>query len=158
MGIIKIQLLMQMRSLQKYLLKNWNKSQLKLRNSVIKIYPYKLTEHEKADYKNAEAYHLWIRISWRRNKRQSPDHLTDQNNGASHEDCNLAYQNPAFLPIYFHNLGCYNICLFINELEYNQENFDAIPNNKQKYISFSTDENYGLKFRFFDTSNLWEVV
>jgi len=40
-------------------------------------------------------------------------HLTGKYRGAAHAGCNLIYQVPKFIPIFFHNLSVYDSHLFI---------------------------------------------
>ncbi|WAQ95242.1 hypothetical protein MAR_027933 [Mya arenaria] len=45
--------------------------------------------------------------------------------GASHNDCNLKYRKPKFTPVVFHNSSK------------SEGNINCIPNNEEKYISFT---------------------
>ena len=64
-------------------------------------------------------------------------HFTGRYRGAAHNHCNLKYKKPNFIPVIFHNLSGYDSHLFIKELGFNEGDIDCIPNNEQKYISFS---------------------
>lgn len=73
------------------------------------------------------------------------DHITGDYIGAYCNDCNLKYQYRKFLPVYIHNLKGYDSHLFVKAL-YNYgykkedsklDNISCIPNNEEKYISFS---------------------
>ena len=57
--------------------------------------------------------------------------------GAVHAKCKTS--KPKFIPIVFHNLSSYDSHLFITNLasKINGEKIDCIPNNEQKYISFT---------------------
>ena len=57
-------------------------------------------------------------------------HYTGRYRGAAHNECNLKYRKPDFTPVIFHNLSGYDSHLFI-------KNIGFIPNNEEKYISFS---------------------
>ena len=57
--------------------------------------------------------------------------------GAAHNSCNLKYKKPNFIPVVFHNLSGYDSHLFIKNLGYTEGNIDCIPNNEEKYISFT---------------------
>ena len=61
-------------------------------------------------------------------------HLTGKIRGAAHNDCNLKYQVPKFIPVVFHNLSGYDSHLFIKKLK---GDIGCIPCNEEKYISFS---------------------
>jgi hypothetical protein len=68
-------------------------------------------------------------------KVRDHDHLTGDYRGAAHSNCNLNYQIPNFVPVFFHNLN-YDSHLFVKQLAQNNEEIDVIPVNKEKYISF----------------------
>ncbi|KAL4084177.1 hypothetical protein QTP88_028010 [Uroleucon formosanum] len=70
-------------------------------------------------------------------KVRDHDHLTGEYRGAAHSICNLNYQNPHFIPIVFHNLSGYDAHLFIKEFGNDDKQIKLIPNNEEKYISFS---------------------
>ena len=64
-------------------------------------------------------------------------HFTGRYRGAAHIKCNLKYKKPKFIPVVFHNLSGYDSYLFIKNLGFTAGNIDCIPNNEEKYISFS---------------------
>ena len=66
-------------------------------------------------------------------------HYTGRFRGAAHSSCNLKYKKPKSIPVFFHNLTGYDSHLFIKKLgsSNKKENMDCIPNNEEKYISFS---------------------
>ena len=64
-------------------------------------------------------------------------HYTGRFRGASHNSCNLKYKKPKFIPVVFHNLSGYDSHLFIKNLGFTDGNIDCIPNNDEKYISFT---------------------
>ena len=64
-------------------------------------------------------------------------HYTGRFRGAAHNSCNLKYKKPKFIPVIFHNLSGYDSHLFIKNLGYTDGNIDCIPNNEEKYISFT---------------------
>ena len=64
-------------------------------------------------------------------------HYTGRFRGAAHDSCNLKYKKPKFIPVVFHNLSGYDSHLFIKNLGYTDGNIDCIPNNEEKYISFT---------------------
>ena len=66
-------------------------------------------------------------------------HLTGVYRGAAHNKCNLQYRMPKFIPVVFHNLSGYDSHLFIQNLGVTEGNISCIPNNEEKYISFSKD-------------------
>ena len=66
-------------------------------------------------------------------------HYTGRYRGAAHNSCNLKYRKPNNISVFFHNLTGYDSHLFIKKLGTpdKKENIDCIPNNEEKYISFS---------------------
>ena len=64
-------------------------------------------------------------------------HFTGRYRGAAHNSCNLKYKKPNFIPVVFHNLSGYDSHLFIKNLGFTVGNIDCIPNNEEKYISFT---------------------
>ena len=70
-------------------------------------------------------------------------HYTVRYRGPAHNSCNLKYRKPKFIPVAFHNLSGYDSHLFIKKLGSPNENMDCIPNNEEKYISFSKNIKVG---------------
>ena len=70
-------------------------------------------------------------------------HFTGRFRGAAHHLCNLRYSKPKFIPVIFHNLSGYDSHLFIKNLGFTEGNIDCIPNNEEKYISFSKEITVG---------------
>ena len=66
-------------------------------------------------------------------------HLSVKYRGAAHNKCNLKYRRPNFIPVLFHNLSGYDNHMFIKNLGATEGNINCIPNNEEKYISFSKD-------------------
>ena len=64
-------------------------------------------------------------------------HFTGKYRGAAHNSCNLKYCKPNNIPVFFHNLTGYDSHLFIKKLGITEGNIDCIPNNEEKYITFS---------------------
>ena len=67
--------------------------------------------------------------------------------GAACQRCNFSLKNPPFIPVYFHNLRNFDAHLLLAEAgKYKDRKLSCIPNNMEKYISFSVG-----KLRFLDT-------
>ena len=66
-------------------------------------------------------------------------HFTGRYRGPAHNRCNLKFRKPKSISVFFHNLSGYDSHLFIKKLGTpdKNENIDCIPNNEEKYISFS---------------------
>ena len=70
-------------------------------------------------------------------------HFTGRYRGAAHNSCNLKYRKPNFTPVVFHNLSGYDSHLFVKNLGFTAGNIDCIPNNEEKYISFTKNIEVG---------------
>ena len=95
-------------------------------------------EKEKERYN--EETRCWIcKKEFDENEEKVKDHChyTGRYRGAAHNECNLKYRKPDFTPVIIHNLGGYDSHLFIKNLGFSEGNIDCIPNNEEKYISFS---------------------
>ena len=64
-------------------------------------------------------------------------HYTGRYRGAAHNRCNLKFSKPNNISVFFHNLSGYDSHLFIKKLNTTMGNIECIPNNEEKYISFS---------------------
>ena len=64
-------------------------------------------------------------------------HLTGKFRGAAYNKCNLKFKIPKFYPVIFHNLSGYDSHLLIKNLGKSEGNINCIPNNEEKYISFT---------------------
>ena len=64
-------------------------------------------------------------------------HYTGRYRGPAHNICNLNYRKQNKISVFFHNLAGYDSHLFIKKLGYTEGTIDCIPNNEQKYISFT---------------------
>lgn len=82
-------------------------------------------------------------------------HLTGKFRGAAHNECNLKFRVPNFIPIFFHNFSSYDCHLFIKELAKLDGDIKVIPLNKELYISLSHTTYKGersyLEMRFLDS-------
>ena len=95
-----------------------------------------LTEGDKRNFRKATDCHICEKPLGRDRVRDHC-HLTGKFRGAAHNDCNLGYKNPKFFPVIFHNLSGYDGHLFIKNLGVSKGNISCIPNNEEKYISFT---------------------
>ena len=72
-------------------------------------------------------------------------YFTGRFRGAVHKKCNLLYRKPNnFTPVVFHNLSGYNSHLFVKNLGCSDGSIYCIPNNKEKYISFTKKYKLGV--------------
>ncbi|PFX14621.1 hypothetical protein AWC38_SpisGene21206 [Stylophora pistillata] len=88
-------------------------------------------------------------------RHRDHDHYTGKFRGAAHNSCNLRFQRPKFTPVVFHNLANYDAHLFVRNLGVSEGEINCIPNNEEKYISFSEDV---VVDKFFDEEKKKNVV
>ena len=114
----------------------------------------KLTNLLKREHKAAEKCHICLKeLNDPRNRKvRDHCHYTGLYRGAAHNNCNLKYLIPDYIPIVFHNLSGYDAHLFIKELgrRFNKNDIGVIAENKEKYISFNVKINVklaGVKYK-----------
>ncbi|CAB4015988.1 Gastrula zinc finger, partial [Paramuricea clavata] len=69
------------------------------------------------------------------------DHVTGKYRGAAHNICNLKYRITWKVSVVFHNLRGYDSHLIMQEIGKFKMDVNVIPNNMEKYISFSLGKN-----------------
>ncbi|XP_065650958.1 uncharacterized protein LOC136079164 [Hydra vulgaris] len=72
-----------------------------------------------------------------KNKVRDNCHITRKYRGAAHQNCNLNYKIPKFFSVLLQNLSGYDSHLFKKKLSGGK--LSCIPNNEEKYISFSRE-------------------
>ena len=94
------------------------------------------TEEDRKQFNKASD--CWICGEYLANDRvRDHCHFTGRYRGPVHNNCN--YRKPKNISVFFHNLSGYDSHLFIKKLGSpdKKENIDCIPNNEEKYISFT---------------------
>ena len=114
--------------------------------AIANIKPKKMTftEEDKEQFNKSKI--CWICDEpFKGNKVRDHCHYIGRYRGPACNSCNLKYRKPKFIPVFFHNLSGYNSHLFIKKLGSpdEKENMDCIPNNEEKYISFSKNIRVG---------------
>ena len=119
------------------LISSVKKAHLSLPNK--KMFP--LTDGEWKTFREAAVCWLCRKEFGNGNLRKVRDHchFSGRFRGAAHSLCNFKFQRPKFTPVFFHNLQNYDAHLFVRALGTLDEvlNVTCIPNNEEKYISFS---------------------
>ena len=100
-----------------------------------------MTREDKINYKKATHCHICVEEIDKDEDIKVRDHchLTGKFRGAAHSMCNLKFRLPKFYPVIFHNLSGYDSHLFIKNLGKSEGKIDCIPNNEEKYISFTKE-------------------
>ena len=70
-------------------------------------------------------------------KVRDHDHMTGKFRGAAHNECNLNYKFTGKIPVVFHNLRGYDSHLIMSAIGKADKKITCIPNNMEKYVSFS---------------------
>ena len=111
-----------------------------------------LTKEEQKSFQKAT--NCWIcKQPFYGKKARDHDHFTGKYRGAAHISCNLRFKRVDFVPVFFHNLAGYDSHLFVKNLGITEGEIRCIPNNDEKYISFSRIISKDKKFelRFLDS-------
>ena len=135
----------------------WLEKDVKL---IANIPPMSMEFTEEDEKRFNESKECWIcKEPFKDNKVRDHCHYTGRYRGPACNSCNLKYRKPKFIPVFFHNLSGYDSHLFIKNLSSpdKNENIDCIPNNEEKYISFTktikvgeyTDKKGDIKDKFF---------
>ena len=74
-------------------------------------------------------------------------HITGEYRGAAHNACNLKLRLNPSIPLVFHNLRGYDSHLLMQAISKVEGRVSCIPNNTEKYISFSLGQ-----LRFIDSA------
>ncbi|XP_022777982.1 uncharacterized protein LOC111319486 [Stylophora pistillata] len=82
-------------------------------------------------------------------------HYTGKFRGAAYNSCNLRFRRPKFTPVIFHNLANYDAHLFVRNFGVSEGKIDCIPNNEEKYISFTKSV---VVDTFFDKEEEKDIV
>ena len=119
----------------------------------------KLADVLKREHEAAEKCHVCFKEFNDPRNREVRDHCqyTGLYRWAAHNNCNLKYLIPDYIPIVFRNLSGYDAHLFIKELEkrFNKNDIGVIPENKEKYISFNVKINVKLAgFKYKDGTQM----
>ena len=96
-----------------------------------------ITKEEEEEFKQASDCWICKKKLNIQDRVRDHCHFTGRYRGAAHNRCNLKYNKPNNISVFFHNLTGYDSHLFIKKLGVTEGNIDCIPNNEEKYISFS---------------------
>ena len=128
-----------------------------------------LSNEEKLIHKNKTCCDECKNEFTKTNKCRHHDHITGNYISSLCNKCNLKFQYRKFLPVYIHNLKNYDGHFIVNAMakygfKYDDEQIiTAIPNNEERYISFSKKVKVGeykekdeikpifFEIRFLDT-------
>ena len=95
-----------------------------------------MTRHDKFVYDNSTNCHI-CNEELGKDRVRDHCHLSGKFRGAAHEVFNLKYKIPTSFSVVFHNLSGYDSHIFIKTLGNSEGDISCIPNNEEKYISFT---------------------
>ena len=102
------------------------------------IIPLRMTQNDVNKYEESNVCHICEEtIDVDDVKVKDHNHLTGKFVGAAHQNCNINFKEPSFIPIVFHNLSGYDAHLFIKLLGVSEGEINCIADNEEKYISFT---------------------
>ena len=122
-----------------HFLKALEKESIDIAKIVKQIHPMKLTERDEQAFKSATTCHICSKPLGT-DRVRNHDHMQAGYNyrGAAHNSCNLNFKYGKHIPVIFHNSRGYDSHLIMSEVgKLHPKRISCIPNNKEKYISFS---------------------
>ena len=101
------------------------------------IVPMQLTPEEERQFQRANLCHI-CKEELGADRVRDHCHMTGKFMGAAHNSCNLNFQFTGRIPVILHNLRGYDSHLIMQGLgKIKNKKINCIPNNIEKYISFS---------------------
>jgi len=122
-----------------HLLKQLFKEEEYIKNILDKIEPLNMTPTDERTFNESTCCHICKKpFTTTSEKVRDHSHLTGRFRGAAHNSCNLNYQYPDFIPVYFHNLRGFDSHLLMQGVGlFKGRKINCIPNNMERYVSFS---------------------
>ncbi|KAK3108933.1 hypothetical protein FSP39_019099 [Pinctada imbricata] len=110
------------------------------------VEPMELSEEEQTEFENSTHCHICENVIID-TKVRDHCHVSGRYRGAACSNCNLNFRHPKFIPVIFHNLKNFDAHILCQSIGlFKEEEIKCIPNNMQKYVSFSLG-----KLRFIDS-------
>ena len=109
----------------------------------LEVKPMALTKEQEAEFQAATHCYMCEEIFYEREenfrKVRDHNHATGEYRGAAHQSCNLNKRRTTHIPVFFHNLRGYDSHLIMQGIHRyaNKKRISVIPNNMEKYVSFS---------------------
>ncbi len=120
-----------------HLLKNLVAEEKTILQKLREVKPMKLTKDDRETFRTAIDCHICEKPLGADRVRDHC-HITGKFRGAAHSVCNLNFRFRPRIPVMFHNLRGYDAHLIMQGLgKLKGEPLTAIPNNMEKYVSFS---------------------
>ncbi|KAK3731226.1 hypothetical protein QZH41_004694 [Actinostola sp. cb2023] len=128
-------------------------------NEILKVVePMVITGDEERVFQQAEDCHI-CGDPLGADRVRDHDHLTGLYRGPAHNECNINYKFTEKIPVVLHNLRGYDSHLIMQGLgKLKSEKISCIPNNTEKYISFSVGNLVFIDSLQFLNSSLERLV
>ena len=95
-----------------------------------------MTDENQADFEPATHCHI-CGVVLESDRVRDHCHITGAYRGAAHDQCNLRFRIPEFIPVVFHSLKGYDSHLIMQNLGKLDAEITCIPNNTERYVSFT---------------------
>ena len=97
-----------------------------------------MNKNDWSQYNHAKTCYVCHKSFTKENKRvRDHCHVSGKFRGAACNRCNLQLRLTHTIPVIFHNLRGYDSHLLLQELGRFEREINVIPNNMEKYMSFS---------------------
>ena len=115
------------------------KKLIKIRDDIDEISSHEMifSEQDWESFKNASTCWICNEGFTKDAKVRDHRHFSGKYRGAAHNGCNLKLRKKKFIPVIFHNLKGYDSHLFIRAFSKLEEKIKCIPQNTEKFITFS---------------------
>ena len=134
-------------------LKAVNEEKWQIWNILNEPKPLRMTDENQADFEAATHCHI-CGEHLEDDRVRDHCHVTGTYRGAAHNQCNLKFKIPEFIPVVFHNLKGYDSHLIMQHLGKQLDaEITCIPNNMEKYISFTVADRYTAKTKSRQNGN-----
>ncbi|KAK3105316.1 hypothetical protein FSP39_022337 [Pinctada imbricata] len=101
------------------------------------VEPMELSEEEQKNFDIATHCHI-CENQFTSTKVRDHCHVSGRYRGPACSNCNLNFRHPRFIPVVFHNLRNFDAHILCQAIGlFKEEEIKCIPNNMQKYVSFS---------------------
>ena len=95
-----------------------------------------LTPEEDYEFEEATVCHI-CELPLLKDRVKDHCHLTGRYRGAAHNECNLAFKQPKFYPVFFHNLSGYDAHMFVKDIADTPGGIKCIAKTEENYVSFT---------------------
>ena len=129
-----------------HILKSLQEEESKIKGMLADPKAMRMTREDWLAFRTAETCHVCYKPLGGDSVRDHC-HITGEYRGTAHNTCNLKLRLNTSIPVVFHNLGAYDSHLLMQAISKVMGSVSCIPNNMEKYISFSLGQ-----LRFIDSA------